>query len=78
MSKTETHVIPAIKGGWSVRKTGAERAEKTFGVKDDAIRYGRAMARVRQTDLIVHKRDGRISERTSYGCDPGPPKSKKK
>lgn len=78
MSKTDTHVIPAIKGGWSVRKTGAERAEKTFGVKGDAVKYGREVARVRQTDLIVHKRDGRISERTRYGSDPNTPKSKKK
>jgi Uncharacterized protein conserved in bacteria (DUF2188) len=76
MSRADTHVIASINGGWSVRKTGSERAEKTFDTKDEAVRYGRKLARARSSDLVIHRRDGLVSERTSYG-DPNPPKDKR-
>lgn len=77
MSKTDTHVMTAIRGGWSVRKAGAERALRTFLVKGAAISYGRSIARGNNADLIIHKRDGRISDRISYGSHSGPTKGKK-
>ncbi len=77
MSRTDTHVIASIKGGWSVRKTGSERAEKTFGTKEEAVRYGRRLARERSGELVIHRRDGLISERSTYGKDSAPPKDRK-
>jgi len=74
MSKLNTHVVASIGGGWSVRKTGSDRAEKTFGTKDEAVRYGRKVARERNTELVVHRKDGMISERNTYGSDPAPPR----
>ena len=77
MSRADTHVIASINGGWSVRKTGSGRAEKTFNTKDEAVKYGRKIAQARSTDLVIHRRDGLVSERNSYGSDPHPPKDKK-
>lgn len=74
MTKADTHVVASVRGGWSVRSTGSDRAEKTFGTKGEAVRYGRKVARARSTDLVVHRRDGLISERSTYGTDPAPPR----
>lgn len=77
MSKGNTHVIASIQGGWSVRKTGSERAEKNFDTKDEAVRYGRKVARERNGELVIHRRDGLISERNTYGRDPAPSRDRK-
>lgn len=75
MSKENTHVIASVNGGWSVRRSRSERAQRTFGTKDEAVKYGRKMARERNSDLVIHGRDGLVSERNSYGNDPFPSRS---
>ena len=47
---------------------------KQFDTKADAQAAGRATAKREGTEHVVHKRDGRIGERNSYGNDPYPPK----
>jgi hypothetical protein len=73
MSKNQ-HVMPSPKGGWSVRATGAARASKNFSTQDAAIRHGREVARNNGSELYIHRADGTIRERNSYGRDPFPPK----
>lgn len=68
------HVVTNLNGGWSVIRSGAERASKTFSTQQDAVGYARDAARKSQGELYVHGRDGRIRERNSYGRDPFPPK----
>jgi len=41
MAKTTQHVIPSPKGGWSVKKGGAEKATKSFSTKDKAVDYAK-------------------------------------
>ena len=77
MAKANKHVVPNVKGGWNVRSSGASRATKAFDTKRDAVTYARVLARKEATELFVHKRDGTISERDTYGRDPYPPKSKR-
>jgi Uncharacterized protein conserved in bacteria (DUF2188) len=67
MSKLNTHVIASVGGGWSVRRSGSDRAEKTFETKEEAVRYGRKVARARSSDLVIHRKDGLVSERSTYG-----------
>jgi len=75
MSKRSNHVVPSEKkGGWAVKKSGSARASKSFDKKEDAEKYGRELSRKEQTELYIHKKDGRIQERSSYGKDPFPPK----
>lgn len=75
MLKRSNHVVPSKeKGGWAVKKSGSVRATKSFFWKEDAVKYGRELSRKEQTELYIHKRDGRSQGRNSYGKDPFPPK----
>ena len=42
----------------------------SFDTKQDAVAAGRAEARRRQTEHVIHNEDGSIGERHSYGNDP--------
>jgi len=77
MAKKAHHVIPRPSSGWSIKKSGASRASKTFTKKEDAVKYARKLARSSHSELIVHKRNGRIQSKDSYGKDPNPPKDKR-
>ena len=76
MAKKSNHVIPS-NSGWSVKKSGAERASKTFDTKEKAVAYGRELSKGEKTELFIHKSNGMIQNRNSYGNDPNPPKDKK-
>jgi hypothetical protein len=60
------HVVANTRGGWSVRRTGSQRATKVFDNEDDAIRFAREKAREARGDLYVHRRDGTVRERDTY------------
>jgi len=77
MSKKSQHVVKGSKGGWAVKKGGSERASKTFDTQQEAIDYGRQVAKNQKAEFYVHGRDGRIRSKDSYGNDPCPPKDKK-
>jgi len=68
------HVVPDPKGGWNVKRGGAERSTSHHKTKREAIDEGRAVSRTQQTELRIHNRDGKISSSDSHGGDPNPPK----
>ena len=74
MNKRSQHVVPNPNGGWSVRKSGAERASGVFTTQADAIRRGKELAKREGAELYVHRSDGTIRLKNSYGNDPHPPK----
>jgi hypothetical protein len=76
MAGKNSHVVPRD-DGWAVTKEGAARASKTFERQADAIKYAREQARKDSSELFVHRQDGTIRERSSYGNDPCPPKDKR-
>jgi hypothetical protein len=67
MTKKDKHVVANTSGGWSVRRAGASRATRTFSTQADAVRYGKEIARQERTGLYVHRRDGTVKEKDSYG-----------
>lgn len=73
--KATNHVVPSS-SGWSVKKSGAAKASKTFDTKVKAVKYGRELSKNEKTELYVHKKNGMIQEKNSYGNDPLPPKDK--
>lgn len=77
MSKNTQHVVPNPTGGWSVKKGGALKATKTFKTQKEAISYARELSRSQRSELYVHKRDGTIRSKDSYGNDPHPPRDKR-
>ena len=75
MAKKTNNVVPSS-SGWAVKKSGADRASKTFHTKDEAVEYGRELSKNEKTELFIHKSNGMIQDRNSYGNDPNPPKDK--
>ena len=73
MATKGQHVIPTG-DKWSVRRAGASRASGTYKTRKEAISRARELAQSQKTELYIHGTDGRIRERSSYGCDPHPPK----
>lgn len=72
MSKNQ-HVVP--KGGqWAVKGAGNERATKVVETQKEAIKIAREIAINQQSELIIHKKDGTIRNKDSYGTDNFPPK----
>ncbi len=70
--KPPVHTVPHG-DGWANRREGAARVSKTFGTKAEAQAAGRDIARRDKTEHLIHKKDGTIGGRNSYGNDPHPP-----
>ena len=77
MSRNSYHVIPVRDGNWSVKRSGAIRASRTFGVKAEAVSFGRNLSANHNGELVIHRKDGTIQNANSYGKDPYTPKDKK-
>lgn len=71
-AKKNIHTTPTDKG-WQNRREDAGRATSTHKTKAEAQAAGRASAKKDGVEHIIHKKDGTISERNSYGNDPHPP-----
>ena len=71
--KPPVHTVPHG-DGWANRREGSDRVSRKFATKKEAQQAGRATARRESTEHLIHKRDGTIGERNSYGNDPHPPK----
>lgn len=77
MSRDEHHVVPNSKrGGWDVKRNGAQRASGHYETKADAMKAGREISRNQGTEFIPHRKDGTIQNPDSHGNDPCPPKDK--
>ena len=70
---TNQHVVPHP-NGWAVKGAGNERATRVVETQREAVEIGRQIAQNQQSELFVHRENGQIRERNSYGNDPFPPK----
>lgn len=71
---TSHHVVPATKGGWDVKKSGAKKASAHFVNKQDAVKAARIISSNQGTELFVHNLNGQIGYKDSHGNDPFPPR----
>jgi uncharacterized protein YdaT len=76
MTRRDYHVVPN-RGGWNVKREGADRASGHFERKSEAMERGRDLARNNRTELVEHGRNGQIPDSDSYGNDPVPPRDRK-
>lgn len=65
----DVHVVPHD-DKWAVRRPHSDRVSRTFDTQQDAIDYGRGIAQRDQSELFIHRPDGRIRDRDSHGRDP--------
>ena len=67
------HTVPAAGGtGWWNKEDG--RVLSRHRLKREAVVAGREIARGLRVEHTIHRGDGRISQKNSYGNDPCPPK----
>lgn len=67
------HTVPAATGrGWWNKVDG--RVTSRHRLKVEAVSAGREIARALQVEHTIHREDGRIGEKNSYGADPCPPR----
>jgi uncharacterized protein YdaT len=68
------HITQREDGDWQVRGQGASRASAVKGTKAEAVSRGAEIARNKgNSQLIIHKQDGKIQEERTYDNDPYPP-----
>jgi uncharacterized protein YdaT len=76
MSKKQVHVVPAGATRWKVRTTGSSKASTVTQHKEDAVDRAREIARNQSAELVIHRKDGTIQDKDSYGNDPYPPRDR--
>jgi len=68
------HVVPNTKGGWDVKKNGAERVSVHIPTKQESVDKGRKISQNQGSELYIHGKDGKIQQKDSHGNDPFPPR----
>jgi len=67
------HVVPTD-GGWGVRGEGNERLTSIHDTQAEAEAAAREIAINQRSEVVIHRLDGRIRDKNSYGNDPFPPR----
>ncbi len=67
------HVVPHS-NGWAVKGAGNQRATSTHGTQQEAINAAREIAKNQHSELVIHRPDGRIRDKDSFGNDDFPPR----
>jgi hypothetical protein len=69
------HTVPSpVGGGWWNERNG--KVLSRHRVKRAAVAAGREIAKQLEEEHSIHREDGAITEKNSYGNDPNPPKDK--
>lgn len=74
MKGRNQHVTKRSDGNWQVKGEGASRASFVTTTQSEAIKLGRRICSNQESELIIHRCDGRIRARDSHGHDPYPPR----
>lgn len=73
MGKSQ-HVTPHPKGGWQVKGAGNSKATARTTTQAEAIYIAKNIAVKNKSELVIHRTNGKIREKNSYGNDSYPPK----
>lgn len=76
MTKKNQHVVPKGKD-WAIKGEGNEKATKIVATQVEAIKIARGIAINQKSEVVIHRPDGTIRDKDSYGNDPHPPRDKK-
>ena len=76
MSKNDIHTVPwsGEGGNWANKREHGANRRRIFVTQAEAIRAGRKLAKESKSEHFIHRRDGTIRARNSYGHDPFPPR----
>jgi len=76
MAKRNQHVVPH-QGDWAVRGEGNTRVTSIHPTQLSAYEIARQIAINNRSEVVIHRPDGTIRDKDSFGNDPCPPKDKK-
>lgn len=74
MTSKNQHVTKRPDGQWQIKGEGNTRATALASTQAEAIDIAREIARNQHSELFIHRPDGRVRARDSYGNDPFPPR----
>lgn len=74
--KKNQHVVPN-QGRWGVRGAGNEKMTSVHKTQGQAINAARKIAINNSAEVVIHRQNGQIRDKDSYGNDPCPPRDKK-
>ena len=70
------HVVPNGQN-WAVKGAGNQKYTRIVTTQKEAINIARKIAKNQQSELVIHRKNGKIRDKDSYGNDPFPPRDKK-
>lgn len=70
------HVVPSG-DGWAVKGEGNQKATSIHPTQSAAADRARDIAINQRSEVVIHRPDGRIRDKDSYGPDPCPPRDRK-
>ena len=73
MSKKNQHVVPRG-NDWAVNGAGNQKVTRVVSTQTEAIKIAREIAINQKSEMFIHRQNGQIRERNSYGNDDFPPK----
>jgi uncharacterized protein YdaT len=73
MSKKNQHVVPHG-DQWAVKGENNSKATKIVGTQTEAIKIAREIAINQESEVVIHRPNGQIRDKNSYGNDEYPPK----
>ena len=76
MTKKNQHVVPHG-DNWAVRGERNKKVTRITRTQQEAIDIARQIARNQGSEVVIHRPDGTIRDKDSYGHDPNPPKDTK-
>jgi len=76
MTKKNIHVVPSG-NKWAVKPEGGGQPLSTHLTQRAASEAGRRVAQQNQSELVIHRPNGQIRDKDSFGNDPFPPKDSK-
>ena len=76
MTKSNQHVVPHG-NDWAVRGEGNSKVTSIHPTQGDAIGAARDIAINNRSEVVIHRSNGTIRDKDSYGNDPYPPKDRK-
>ena len=69
MAKKNQHVVP-YKDKWAVRGDGNDRVTSVNDTQSSAIEAARGIAINNKAEVVIHRSDGTIRDKNSYGNHP--------
>lgn len=73
MSKKNQHVVPRG-NNWAVQGAGNEKATRIVSTQAEGIKIAKEIAINQKSEMFIHRPNGQIRERNTYGKDNFPPK----